>query len=273
MMPEGNLKSNIERFNGFANVYDSFRPEAPLKVVELIITYLGKKPAKVVDLGCGTGLSSFIWRGHADQIVGIEPNEDMIAKAREKSEQEDSEAEISFLAGYSNQLPFAAKTVDAITCSQSFHWMEPFSTLKEVSRVLTQGGVFAAYDCDWPVTIDWQVEASYNNLISKTERIIEQTLQEGNKAIKRNKQQHLQNMRDSNVFRYTKDIVFHNMEKCNAERYLGLVLSQGGIQTVFKLGSEELDTDITQFATLVNKHFQGRTLDVMFSYRMCLGVK
>jgi SAM-dependent methyltransferase len=43
--------------------------------------------------------------------------------------------------------------VDAlVTCSQSLHWMEPEPTFAEVARILRRGGVFAAYDYDWPTS-------------------------------------------------------------------------------------------------------------------------
>ena len=62
-------------------------------------------------------------------------------------------------------------------------------------------------------------------------------------------------------------------EPFTAERYTGLAVSQGGIQTVFKLKQTELNDKIAQFHALVEEHFQGRTLPVMLSYRMRLGIK
>ena len=44
----------------------------------------------------------------------------------------------------------AHASADIVTCSQSFHWMEPEPTLAEIARILRPGGVFAAYDYDWP---------------------------------------------------------------------------------------------------------------------------
>jgi ubiquinone/menaquinone biosynthesis C-methylase UbiE len=273
MIPEGNLRSNVERFTGYENLYDQYRPEAPQRVVDLITNYLGNKPSLVVDLGCGTGLSSFVWKGQADRIIGIEPNADMIGKAREKLAQTNDEGSISFIPGYSNRLELEAGTVDVITCSQSFHWMEPPSTLKEASRVLTDGGIFAAYDCDWPPTVHWTLDAAYNQLIEKADAIIAAHTKEENRAIKRNKDRHLKQLQDSGEFRFTKEIVFHNVETCDADRYAGLAFSQGGVQTVLKLGSKELDADIATFRSMAESYFQGQTLDVLFSYRMRLGVK
>lgn len=273
MIPEGNSKNNIERFSGFEEVYDKYRPQAPQALVRILTNYAGAKPSLVMDLGCGTGLSSFIWKDHADRIIGVEPNDDMLGKAREKLGRSDDASHISFVQGYSNRLDIDSGTVDVVTCSQSFHWMDPVSTLQEVSRVLREGGVFAAYDCDWPPTVHWAIEDEYDRLIRKTDEVITRHVQEESKAKKWNKDEHLQNIRNSDAFRFCKEVVFHNTEPCDAERYVGLALSQGGVQTVFKLGSSELNADIETFRTHAADYFGGRTLDIMFSYRMRLGVK
>ncbi|RAR44506.1 class I SAM-dependent methyltransferase [Paenibacillus sp. MDMC362] len=281
-VPEGNRASNVDRFTGFEDTYDQHRPEAPQEVVSLLTGYLERKPSLVVDLGCGTGLSSFAWKDAADQVIGVEPNDDMRGKAMAKlqSLQEESDgshgvqlADIRFVSGYSNQLALPDRSADIITCSQSFHWMDPASTLKEVSRVLREEGIFAVYDCDWPPSLTWKVEQSYHELIEWAEAAIDRHVEAQEKAYKGNKNEHLKHIRESGVFRFSKEIVFHHIEPFTAERYTGLAVSQGGIQTVFKLKQTELNDKIAQFHALVGEHFQGRTLPVMLSYRMRLGIK
>ncbi|TKH45215.1 SAM-dependent methyltransferase [Paenibacillus terrae] len=275
MIPEGNLQSNVDRFNGFADDYDQHRPEAPSLVVEIISRYLERKVELVADIGCGTGLSTFIWKDVACQIVGIEPNPDMRGKAQRKLETAGATTAdtISFKSGFSNNLPFEDGTVDVITCSQSFHWMDPDSTLREAGRVLAQGGIFAAFDCDWPPVLQWEIDQAYVQLITKADEILNREAPVEQQAHKWSKEQHLPNLQRSGQFRYTREIVFHNREQCDAARYIGLVLSQGGIQTLFKLGNRALDEDLARFVKLVKDHFQDRTLDILFSYRMRLGVK
>lgn len=39
--------------------------------------YLNKKANIVVDLGCGSGLSTTAWKNHCNAIIGIEPSDDM----------------------------------------------------------------------------------------------------------------------------------------------------------------------------------------------------
>ena len=132
--------------------------------------------------------------------------------------------------------------------------------MKEVSRVLREEGIFAVYDCDWPPSLTWKVEQSYHELIEWAETIIDRHVEAQEKAYKGNKNEHLKHIRESGVFRFSKEIVFHHIEPFTAERYTGLAVSQGGIQTVFKLKQTELNDKIAQFHALVEEHFQGRTL-------------
>ncbi|WP_054942400.1 class I SAM-dependent methyltransferase [Paenibacillus ihuae] len=273
MIPAGNSKQNIDRFLGFQDEYDRYRPEAPPIVTSLLSNYLGGRPSVVADIGCGTGLSTFLWKNAADSVIGIEPNPDMLSKAVEKLNLEDEVQSLSFIQGYSNQLPLDSGSVDIITCSQSFHWMEPQSTLQEIARCLRTGGVFAAYDCDWPLVLQADIEARYNLLIAAADNLLAELQPESQRAHKWDKEGHLARIQASGHFKFTREIVFHNTETCDAGRYVGLTLSQGGIQTVLKTGSTALDADLAEFSAAVEAYFDGRTLPVLISYRMRIGIK
>lgn len=273
MIPNNNVKGNINRFSGFADCYDKYRPEAPRMVAEILTKYLGRKPSLVVDIGCGTGLSTFVWQDYADRVIGVEPNQDMLGKAQEKLIQNSATDNIQFYCGYSNQTGIEANTVDVITCSQSFHWMEPVSTLDEVSRVLIDGGVFAAYDCDWPPVINWVIEDEFVRLIRKAGEIVDKYSEGENRVRMWGKDEQLRNIRESNKFRYVREVVFHSIEKCDSNRFIGLALSQGVLQTVIKMETTDIDTNIEMFTQKVENFFKGNTLDILFCYRMRLGVK
>ena len=53
------MSANLERFTGLAAVYDAFRPAPPAVLVK-VLTLLAKceRARLVVDIGCGTGLST-----------------------------------------------------------------------------------------------------------------------------------------------------------------------------------------------------------------------
>ena len=58
---------------GFAARYDRYRPRPPLALLDVLCRYARvERPALVVDLGCGTGLSTRAWSGVAERAVGVE---------------------------------------------------------------------------------------------------------------------------------------------------------------------------------------------------------
>ncbi|OWA35013.1 SAM-dependent methyltransferase [Saccharibacillus sp. O16] len=266
-------KNNVDRFAGFGELYDRHRPSAPKEVVNILEMYLGGTPDTVADVGCGTGLSTFLWLNRARQIYGIEPSKDMRSMAESKWEAAGRPASLTFREGYADDLGLENGSIDLVTCSQSFHWMNPQPTLAEFARVLRPGGVFAAYDCDWPPVLGVEMEAAYSNLYDLAERRAQELSPQDQQAYKWPKDQHLRQIQDSRQFRYTREIVFHNWEKAGADRYLGLALSQGGTQAAIRLGAQDVQEAAEQFSRTVEAFFAGEEKELLFSYRMRLGVK
>jgi ubiquinone/menaquinone biosynthesis C-methylase UbiE len=265
-----NLQLNADRFLGFADVYDNARPKCPEKVKEIILKYLGNNPSCVVDLGCGTGLSTKIWSDISNKVVGIEPSADMIEIAREKLVELDN---VKFISAFSDNTGLEDSCADIITCSQSFHWMNPETTLKEVSRILKKGGVFAAYDYDWPPVCNLEAEIEYNKLFEKVKEI-ESTHQFLKDSYTRwNKDNHLYNIKKSGNFRYVREIVFSNSEVCNAQRFVAIALSQGGLQAILKAKVEEINPFLLSFEEKIHDIFGKTEFKIDFSYRMRIGVK
>lgn len=265
-------RNNVERFKGFGTLYDQNRPSAPTEVVEILTAYLGGQPRLVADVGCGTGLSSWVWLDHAERIIGIEPSDDMRAVAEAKWEAAGKPDNLRFVSGMSHELGLPDGSVDVLTCSQSFHWMEPVSTLREFARVLRPGGIFAAYDCDWPPVLDWPLETAYQRLIAHADALAFTLSESDHQAHKWSKEGHLEQIQKSGLFRYVREIVFHHHETFTAERFVNLALSQGGLQTALKRGAEELNGLADAFRQQAEDVFAGQTRTALFSYRMRLGV-
>jgi ubiquinone/menaquinone biosynthesis C-methylase UbiE len=255
-----NQVNNASRFDGFADLYDSVRPAAPSAAVKIIMRHLNRKPNCVVDLGCGTGLSAAIWRDFANKVIGIEPNDGMRKIAIERH------PEIAFMSAYSHETGLPDESADIITCSQSFHWMEPISTLREVNRLLRSGGVFAVYDCDWPPCSFKNADKAYEKLFTKVH-----ALDTGRSAYP--KDRHLQNMKDSDYFDYVRELVFHNEEPCTTARYIALAESQGGLQAVRRNNPKSIENEWKAFVDTVNDAFGDEVQTIYFGYRIRLGVK
>ena len=258
---------NADRFAGFAEIYDNSRPTVPAHSIEIITDYLGRTPETVVDLGCGTGLSTRAWKNKCSRIIGIDPSDDMLAVAKSKS---DSNTE--FIKAYSDKTGLPDNSVDVVFCSQSFHWMNPTDTLTEVNRILKKDGIFAAVDCDWPPVCNTNTEIAYMNLFNKV-RVIEEENKEICKTFHRwDKNKHLKNIIESGYFRYCREIVFDNAEKCDVERFLALAQSQGGLQTILKRAPKLIENDYMNFQKAVYKSFDSIS-EIRFCYRMRIGIK
>lgn len=97
------------RSAAFADSYDSFRPAPPQELLTLLaIVAQIRRPGLVVDLGAGTGLSTRAWAGRADEIVGVEPNPQMVEQARSATH----EPSMRYLTAYADQtgLPVVRST-------------------------------------------------------------------------------------------------------------------------------------------------------------------
>lgn len=260
-------KINSNRFLGFAQLYENCRPTIPETACDIVLNYLEYKPNQIVDLGCGTGLSTLAWIGKCDNIIGIDPNAEMLSIAKQKSNA------ISFIKAYSDDTNLADHSTDIVICSQSFHWMNPTDTLKEINRILKSNGIFATVDCDWPPICSLEAELAYSQLLNKV-RFIELENKYVSKTFQRwNKDKHLENIKQSGYFRYCREIVFLNKEKCNADRFIGIALSQGGLQTILKTQPDLIENDIELFEKKIKSIYGNNEFDISFCYRMRIGVK
>src|ERR1035437_5729466 len=109
------LSPNAARFSGFADIYDSSRPAVP-KAVADILSQLAQviRPRLVVDLGCGTGLSTRLWAGRANKAIGIEPNPDMRRQAN-KTTKSLKIAGVTYREGTSTHTGLPGSCADIVT--------------------------------------------------------------------------------------------------------------------------------------------------------------
>jgi ubiquinone/menaquinone biosynthesis C-methylase UbiE len=263
---------NVLRFTGFADIYDQYRPKPPGIIADLLLQLAGMNRADhVVDLGCGTGLSTLIWMDRTKSITGIEPSPDMRAVAAQRPEWGHSETLARFASAEAHQTGLAEQSVDIVTASQSFHWMDPVVTLAEIARILRPGGVFAAYDCDWPPVSDPVADAAFAECHRQADELLAQT---GiSKAKKRPKNQHLEQIKQSGHFRYTRDLACLNTDSGDSDRFVGLVRSQGSIADLLKHGHTEAGVGLDRLRETVQQRFGNRTLRWFWCYRIRVGIK
>jgi SAM-dependent methyltransferase len=120
-------------FGGVADVYDRYRPGPPMSVVEWV---LRTKGGRVADVGAGTGALTRQLAKQADWVVAVEPDIRMLGVLRAHSPQ------IPGVQAWAEHLPLRSRSLDALTVSSAWHWMDRERTLDEIARVLRPGGVF-----------------------------------------------------------------------------------------------------------------------------------
>ena len=143
---------------GFADVYDRYRPAPPESVLDVLAFVAGaERPGLVVDLGCGTGLSTRAWADRAERIVGVEANPRMVERARVAT----GRPNVRYLEAFAASTGLSEGEADLVTAWQAFHWMEPEPVLAEAARLLRDGGAFAACDYDVPPVVEPEVDAAF----------------------------------------------------------------------------------------------------------------
>ena len=257
-------------WTGKASSYDRARPTPPPALLDLVTQLIQMPhPALVVDLGSGTGLSSAIWGERAGLVIGIEPNADMRKEAIHKVEDHPYAASIEYREGVAHQTGLPDGCADIVTAAQSFHWMEPTATLAEIARILRPGGLFAAYDYDWPPTLHWELDRLAQEVGS---RLVELVRARGLAHTLKiwSKDRHLDRMRASAHFRFTREVLLHHIEQGDAARFLEIMRSNA-FSHQFHFTEQEIGFD--RLSSAAAQSLGSESIPWYVSYRVRIGIK
>ena len=124
-----------EGFGADAGRYDRARPTYP---ADLIGRVAAASPGPdVLDVGCGTGISSRLLAAAGCRVLGVDPDPRMAAQARAGG----TEAEI---ARFEDWDP-AGRSFDAVTAAQAWHWVDPAAGAAKAAAVLRPSGLLAVF--------------------------------------------------------------------------------------------------------------------------------
>lgn len=252
---------------GFADVYDRYRPPPPQEVLEVLELVAGERVRSVVDLGCGTGLSTRVWADRGAEVVGVEPNERMLERARASAR-----PGVSFVEAFAADTGLPAGSADLVTAWQAFHWMEPQPVLAEAARIVRAGGVFAACDYDVPPVIEAEVDAAFTRHFH-ARREARRRLQIEAGAVSWPKERHVEEIRASGRFRHARELVAHGWWETDAERLIGLAESIGGPREIFGAQAPEVGETLEQLREAVGRVLGSKTRRALLCYRLRVGIK
>lgn len=252
--------------DGFAAVYDAARPAPPAALREVLVHVLGRVPEFLVDLGCGTGLSARVWASQASSVVGVEGNEAMVEHARAVTDAPN----VRYVHALADDTGLAAGSADLVTCAQSFHWMEPGPVLAEAARILRPGGVFAAYDYDWPPAIEPEIDAAFAaHQEARSDARRRLGLEAG--AATWPKTSHVAQIRDSGHFRDAREVVCHGWDEVDAQRVVGLAESIGGPRAIFGDRAPEVGQTFELLRETARRVLGDRRVPMLLGYRIRTG--
>ncbi len=108
---------------------------------------------RVLDLGCGTGTLTVMVRRRQPgaEVIGIDPDPEMLDRARSKARR--AGVEIAFDQGFASELPYLDSRFDRVLASMMTHHLDPDAkrqAFAEVLRVLRPGGQFHIVDLGPP---------------------------------------------------------------------------------------------------------------------------
>lgn len=142
-VPSGSPWSQADptgRFAGLAERYERYRPDYPPEAIDAILSRCSLHRGSVlVDVGCGTGISSRAFAARGLHVVGVEPNADMRGRALSVVAPSGIEGP-TYRDGRAEDLGLPDGSADAVLAAQSFHWFAADRALAEFHRVLRQGG-------------------------------------------------------------------------------------------------------------------------------------
>jgi ubiquinone/menaquinone biosynthesis C-methylase UbiE len=139
-------------------VYAAFREKEYLYIIQKMISDYHIIPtAKILDMGCGAGVSTIIWDKLGFCSVGVDISPELIQQARDLAFSENSKA--TFLARDIAELDYPDHSFDVCFMVGVLHHFPNYTPLLELAkRVLTEDGIFIAIE---PNRLNWTYRLSF----------------------------------------------------------------------------------------------------------------
>jgi SAM-dependent methyltransferase len=126
------LYEDRDRATSFGSDPEKYHRSRPSYPAAMIDHLMQDHPQDVLDVGCGTGITSGLFRDRGCRVLGVEIDERMAAYARELGFHVE-------IAGFEQWQP-EGRSFDLVISGQAWHWVEPIRGAHKAADALRSGG-------------------------------------------------------------------------------------------------------------------------------------
>jgi trans-aconitate methyltransferase len=147
--------------------YQKCRRGYPAPVIDALVGALGlRQDDVVVDLGCGTGQLTLPLAHRARAVVGVDPEPDMLERARQVG-REQGVTNVSWLLGADSDMPalgtlMGDTALGAVTIGQALHWMDHDRLFKALVPLIRDSGAVAVVTNGTPA---WLLDTTWSQAL------------------------------------------------------------------------------------------------------------
>jgi SAM-dependent methyltransferase len=155
-----------DRFRTAARHYLAGRPAYAAGLVRRVARLCGLVAAhRVLDLGCGPGQLALAFAPLAGEVVGLDPEPEMLRVAREEAAR--AGRAVEFRAGSSRDLGPELGRFRLVVIGRAFHWMDRADTLRRLDGIIEPGGAVALFGDDHPKVPDNRGVEAFDRLTER----------------------------------------------------------------------------------------------------------
>ncbi len=133
-------------FNDKAEIYDLARPKYAAEMMLFLKEHEGLNGKKIADIGAGTGIFSRQLLELGNEVIAVEPNDDMRKIATARAE---GLSGFRIINGSAEATGIEDNSVDAVCAAQAFHWFDHRAFARECLRILRgKGKVYLTWNND-----------------------------------------------------------------------------------------------------------------------------
>src|SRR6185295_15184654 len=129
-----------QRFSAAAGDYHKHRPSYPAALIDWLLREAAvPQGGRIADVGCGTGIATRLLAARGLEVVGVDPNPEMLAEARGAG------GGPSYVRGEAAATGLPAASFDLVTVAQALHWIAFPEFAAEARRIQKPTGFAAAF--------------------------------------------------------------------------------------------------------------------------------